>query len=159
VIRIVYYILVIIDHIISMSFESAITIILTALAVMLAILAIGIAVLAIWGYAGFKDFVREAARSHVSEAMAIKMKEYPGGSEVLESMKQLKERADMLEGIQNQLVAQPPPKPVASASNSEVQVTPIDKYPGEEDQLDASDRGENIQQNDPSAPDAGSGDS
>lgn len=138
------------------SYQEFISIILTALAVMLAVLAIGMAVLGVWGYLGFKDIVREAAKAHVSEAMAIKMQEYPGGAEVLESMKQLKEKADILEGIQNQLIAQPPPKPVASASNNEVQVTPIDKYPGEEDQQNASARGKSDQQSDPSTPDSGS---
>lgn len=127
-----------------MSYQEFISIMLTALGVMLAILAIGMAILAIWGYLGFKDIVRDAAKEHVSQAMAIKMQEYPGGADVLESMKQLKQKAEILEGIQNQLVAQPPPKPVATASNSEVQVTPIDKYPGEEEKRDAGTRGENI---------------
>ena len=111
-----------------MSFESAITIILTALGVMLAVLAIGIAVAAIWGYAGFKEFVREAAKTHVGEAMAIKMKEYPEGAKILDAMRQLVQRADVLEQLQNQLVTTPEPKSVETPSNNAVQ---IDKYPGE----------------------------
>jgi hypothetical protein len=138
------------------SYQELISIVLSALALMLAILALGMAVLGVWGYLGFKEIVREAAKAHVSEAMALKMQEYPGGAEVLETMRQLKEKAENLEGIQNQLIAQPPPKPIASASNTGVQVTPIDKYPGEEDRQDASARGESVQQSDPSAPDSGS---
>jgi MFS superfamily sulfate permease-like transporter len=112
----------------TMSFENAITIILTALGVMLAVLAIGIAVAAIWGYAGFKEFVREAAKTHVAEAMATKMKEYPEGTKVLDAMRQLAQRADVLEQLQNQLVTKPEPKIVETPSDNAVQ---IDKYPGE----------------------------
>jgi Na+-transporting methylmalonyl-CoA/oxaloacetate decarboxylase gamma subunit len=130
-----------------MSFESAIIIILTALAIMLAILAIGIAVMAIWGYAGFKDFVREAAKKHVAEAMTTKMKEYPEGARVLEAMQQLIVKTDLLEKLQNQLVTAPASKNIESASKSTIQGTAegkatvtaagtvlasIEPYPGEE---------------------------
>lgn len=53
-----------------MSFESAITIILTALGVMLAIVTLGIAGLAIWGYFGIRDSVKEMGTKKVDEAIA-----------------------------------------------------------------------------------------
>jgi hypothetical protein len=131
-----------------MTLETAVTIVLAALGVMLAILAIGIAVLAIWGYAGFKEFVKEAAKTHVSDAMTIKMKEYPGGTEVASLMRELRDRADVLEGIQNRLV--PPPDVVPAAGGAEDQVTPIAAYPGEEER-DARVKGEINSENEPPA--------
>jgi len=57
------------DAIAHMSFESAITIILTALAVMLAVVTIGIAGLAIWGYFGIRDSVKEMATKKVDDGV------------------------------------------------------------------------------------------
>jgi hypothetical protein len=105
-----------------MSFESAVIIILTALGVMLAVLAIGMAAAALWGYAGFKEFVREAAKSHVAEAMAVKMKEYPTADQLIQT-------------IQNQLIARTSANSVAPVTATDVQVDSASvapTYPGKE---------------------------
>jgi len=108
------------------SYQELITITLTALGVMLAALGIGIGVIAIVGYAGLKKGLHEMAKKHVEGAMAEKLKEYPSAAEIMET-------------LQNQLIAQPAPNAVESASNTGVQqnsTMPGGKlgqpYPGEE---------------------------
>jgi hypothetical protein len=136
-----------------MSFESAITIILTALAVMLAVVTIGIAALAIWGYIGLRDYLKEMADKRVDEAMKQALKKYPDAADMLKTMQRLRDQADFLDQVRNQVVTAPDPKIVESASKTGVQVgsaetplesvdqqaTPIAKYPGEGGKDDASD--------------------
>ena len=120
-----------------MSFESAIMIVLAALAVMLAALTIIVGIAAYWGYTGMKDTVKEVANKRVDEAMVAKMKEYPASKDVLEVFQQMKQRIDLLDKLQNQVVTSPPePKVVETASNN---ATVVDEeiakpavYPGEE---------------------------
>jgi hypothetical protein len=80
-----------------MSFESAITIILTALAVMLAVVTIGIAALAIWGYIGLRDYLKEMADKRVDEAMTQALKKYPDAADMLKTMQRLRDQADFLD--------------------------------------------------------------
>lgn len=129
-----------------MPYESAITIILTALAVMLAVVTLGIAGLAIWGYFGIRDSVKDMATKKVDEAMQTVLKEYPPAADILKVLQHLGEQADLMDAIRNQVVTAPDPKLVATASKPVVQeerpetplesvaqqVTPIEKYPGEE---------------------------
>ncbi len=129
-----------------MPYESAITIILTALAVMLAVVTLGIAGLAIWGYFGIRDSVKDMATKKVDEAMQTVLKEYPPAADILKVLRRLGEQADLMDAIRNQVVTAPDPKLVATASKPVVQeerpetplesvaqqVTPIEKYPGEE---------------------------
>jgi hypothetical protein len=136
-----------------MPFESAITIILTALAVMLAVVTIGIAALAIWGYIGLRDYLKEMADKRVDEAMTQALKKYPDAADMLKTMQRLRDQADFLDQVRNQVVTAPEPKIVETASNHGVQgvsaetplesvdqqVTPIAKYPGEGGKDDASD--------------------
>jgi hypothetical protein len=128
-IKVIYEITYICYRLVTMSFESAITIILTALAVMLALLAIGIAVLAIWGYAGLRDSVKDAATKHVTEAMGKKLREYPEAAELVALVRKMEMGLGALNQIQNQLVTSPVSNSIATASNSSVK---INKYPGEE---------------------------
>jgi hypothetical protein len=128
-----------------MSFESAITIILTALAVMLAVVTIGIAALAIWGYIGLRDSLKEIAASRVDEAMKEALKKYPDAADMLKTLQRLRDQADFMDQVRNQVVTAPDPKILESASKTSVQVghaetplesidqqvTPIEKYPGE----------------------------
>lgn len=133
-----------------MSFETAITIILTALAVMIAVVTLGVAGLAIWGYFGIRDSVKEMATKKVDEAVTEALKKYPAAADVLEALQRLKDQATLMDQLRNQVVTVPDPKFVAIASKSVVQVegvdtplesvdqqvTPIDKYPGEEGKSD-----------------------
>jgi hypothetical protein len=119
--------------ILSMSFESAITIILTALAVMLAALAIGIGVVAVWGYIGLRDSVKAAAEEHVAKTMREKLKDYPEAAEFI----RLKTEIQQQLALASQLTS-PATEKVAPASNNEVQEQPqiaevAPKYPGEEE--------------------------
>jgi hypothetical protein len=130
-----------------MSFESAITIILTALAVMLAVVTLGIGALAIWGYLGIRDSVRDMAGKRVDEALKETLRKYPDAAEIIRTMELVKAQADLLDQLRNQAVTAPEPKSVAIASKPvvqgevgetplesiEQQATPIAKYPGEED--------------------------
>jgi hypothetical protein len=139
-----------------MSYESAITIILTALAVMLAVVTLGIAALAIWGYIGLRDSLKETAAKRVDEAMMEALKKYPAAADMLKMMQRLGEQADFLDQVRNQIVIAPDPKIVETASKHSVQgvsaetplesvdqqITPIAKYPGEGRKDDASDDGQ-----------------
>jgi hypothetical protein len=130
-----------------MSFESAITIILTALGVMLAVVTLGIAALAIWGYFGIRDSVKEMASKKVDEAMAEALKKYPVAADMLRIMKRLGDQADFLDQMRNQSVTAQEPKFVEMASKPDVQegvgetplesiekqATPIARLPGEEE--------------------------
>jgi hypothetical protein len=129
-----------------MSFESAITIILTALAVILAAVTLGIGVLAIWGYFGIRDSVKDMATKKVDNAMAEALNKYPAAADMFRILKRLQDQADLRDQLRNQVVTSPDPKSVAIASKPVVQeepaetplesvsqqVTPIEKYPGEE---------------------------
>jgi hypothetical protein len=130
-IGIVYFILAICYRMVTMTFESAITIILTALAVMLALLAIGIAALAIWGYAGLRDSVKDAATKHVTESMQEKLQEYPEASELRALVSKMETGLGFLNQIQNQIVTSPASNSVATASKSSIKIS---QYPGEETQ-------------------------
>lgn len=134
-----------------MSFETAITIILTALAVILAVVTLGIGSLAVWGYFGIRDSVKDMAEKKLDEAMTEHLRKYPSAADMLNTMRRLNTQADFLDQARNRAVTSPDPKELASASNAGVkgehaetplesvaqQVTPIDKYPGEgEDDAD-----------------------
>jgi hypothetical protein len=139
-----------------MSFESAITIILTVLAVMLGVVTIGIAALAIWGYFGILDSVKETAAKKVDEAMVEALKKYPKAADMLALVERLSAYADVMDQIRDLVVAGHDPKVLVTASKPVVQegvpetpldsmdqqVTPIAKYPGEVDKDDASDSGQ-----------------
>jgi hypothetical protein len=114
----------------TMSFESAITIILAALAALLTALAIIIGLGAIWGWAGIK----EAASKAATDAMNRRMKEYPEPERMLELMSRMEEVLGSWESIQNQLVTGFAAEPVATASNAGVQqeTTVAPPYPGQE---------------------------
>jgi hypothetical protein len=130
-----------------MSFESAITIILTALGVMLAVVTLGIAGLAIWGYFGIRDSVKEMASKKVDEAVKEALNQYPDAADMLKVLKRLQEQANFLDQMRNQAVTVTEPKAVETTSKPvikeavaetplesiEKQATPIAKYPGEED--------------------------
>jgi hypothetical protein len=134
---------------ITVSLETAIIIILTALGLMLATLAIGCAVAAIWGYTGIKDFLKEMATKKVDEAMSTKLREYPPAADILKLVQNLQEKMDFFDQVQNQVVMAPEPNPVENASNTGIDlpasapvahsvavagqqaVTPIEPYPGE----------------------------
>jgi hypothetical protein len=142
-VEVLYYLIRMVYAILTMSYEGFVTILLTAIAVMLAILALGIGILAIWGYVGLRDSVKEAATKHVTMAMDLKLKEYPPASALVELVTRMEAGLGSLEIIQKQIVSKPESKEVAKTSNSAVQeekakvgtdVTPIAKYPGEEQQ-------------------------
>lgn len=138
-----------------MSFETAIAIILAALAVLVAVVTLGIAVMAIWGYFGIRDSVKDMAAKKVDEAVTAALKKYPDAAVVLRAVQRLNEQADLMDQLRNQVVTAPDPKSVANASKPIVQVertetplesvtqqvTPIAKYPGEEDESHASSSG------------------
>lgn len=111
----------------TMSFESAITIILTALAVMLAVLAIGIAVLAIMGYAGFKEMVKDAVGEQVDVAMTAKLQEYPQGAEIRALIDELKAQAALM----GKIGISPETDNQTAASNRSREPA-AQMYPGEE---------------------------
>lgn len=131
---------------------TSLTLVLAALAVLLTGLAIIIAVAAVWGYIGVRDSVKEMASKKVDEAMILKLKEYPAGADIVALLRRLEKYAGFLDAVQNQVITAPDPRSVAIASKPSVQgslpetplesvdqqVTPIEKYPGEEDG-DASD--------------------
>jgi hypothetical protein len=128
-----------------MSFESAITIILTALAVMLAIMAIAIGVAAIWGYSGIKDTVKDAATKQVQAAMIVKLKEYPEAAEILDLLQRLKTGVEFMDQMQSEIIASPESNTVENASNHVIKgvatkaspvaqenIAEAEPYPGEE---------------------------
>lgn len=140
----------------SMSFESAITIILTALGVMLAVVTIGIAGLAIWGYLGIRDSVKDMATKRVDEAVQAALQKYPEAERMLKAVKRLEEQAELWDQARNQvltgsepLVVERASKPVVQEGGAETplesvqqQITPIADYPGEVEKGDASASGQ-----------------
>jgi|ERR1039458_3049100 hypothetical protein len=130
-----------------LSYDSYLSIMLTALGVMVATFAILVGLAAIWGYAGLKDYVREIAITKVDVAVQEALKKYPNSADMFSTLKRLREHAEFLDEIRNKVVTAPEPKTVANASKSivqeevaetplesiEKQATPIAKYPGEED--------------------------
>jgi len=92
-------------------------VLLAALGVLLTALAIMIAIAAIWGYAGIK----EAAAKAATDAMALKMKEYPEPQTMLEMVSRMENILGSWNEIQNQLVTVLSRKPVAPASDAGVQ--------------------------------------
>jgi hypothetical protein len=146
-----------------MSFESAITIILTALAVMLAIMAIVLGVAAIWGYSGIRDTVKDIATKKVDDAMLLKLKEYPAAAEILDLLQRLKTGVEFMDQMQGQIILSPAPNTVENASKYAIKgdvptVFPVgqepiaeaEPYPGE-DKPNASSSGANPDKN--TAPD------
>lgn len=149
----------------TISFDSYLSIMLTALGVMVATFAILVGLAAIWGYAGLKDYVREMAIKKVDEAMDAHLKKYPDATKMIATLERLREQADFIDRIRNQVVITPEPKSVANASkpviqvdqspvpadiapatpleSTQEQVTPIEPWPGEEEADDNSDRDEN----------------
>jgi hypothetical protein len=133
---------------------TSLTLVLAALAALLTVLAIMIGIAAIWGYIGLRDSLKEMASKKVDEAMILKLKEYPDSANMVALVRRLERYAVFLDAVQNQVVTAPDPKSVAIASKPDVQgtrpetplesidqqVTPIEKYPGEEGG-DASDSG------------------
>lgn len=131
---------------------TSLTLVLAALAVLLTVLAIIIGIAAIWGYVGLRDSVKEMASKKVDEAMTLKLKEYPASADMVALVRRLEKYASFLDAVQSQVITAPDPKLVAIASKPDIQgkvpetplesvdqqVTPIEKYPGEEGN-DASD--------------------
>ncbi|MGA7220840.1 MAG: hypothetical protein WBX38_21170 [Candidatus Sulfotelmatobacter sp.] len=125
---------------------TALTLVLAALSALLTVLAIIIGVAAVWGYIGLRDSVKEMASKKVDEAMKLKLKEYPASADMVALVRRLERYANFLDVIQNQVITAPDPKSVAIASKPVIQgeipdtplesvdqqVTPIQKYPGEE---------------------------
>jgi len=134
------------------SYDSYLSIMLTALGVMVATFAILVGLAAIWGYAGLKDHLRDIAAKQVSAATEDALKKYPNSADMFKVLQRLKDQADLNDALRNQAVTIPDPKSVATASKSVVQgerseiplesadqqVTQIEKYPGEEDTPNAS---------------------
>jgi hypothetical protein len=125
---------------------TSLTLILAALGALLTILAIIIGIAAIWGYFGIRDSVKEMATKKVDDAMAEALKKYPASADMFKILQRLRDQADLMDQLRNQVVTTPDPKSVAIASKPVVQgerpetplesvsqqVTPIEKYPGEE---------------------------
>jgi hypothetical protein len=125
---------------------TSLTLVLAALAALLTVLAIIIGLAAVWGYVGLRDSVKEMASNKVDEAMKLKLKEYPASADMVALVRRLERYATFLDVIQNQVITAPDPKSVAIASKPDIQgevpetplesvdqqVTPIEKYPGEE---------------------------
>ena len=139
-----------------MSFESAITIILTALGIMLAVVTLGIAALAIWGYFGIRDSVKEMATKKVEEAMSEALQKYPDAGRMLNALKRLEQQAEFWDQLRNKavtgggepLVLETASKPVVKEGVAETplesvqqQITPIADYPGEVEKGNASGSG------------------
>jgi len=133
--------LLIVYKMLTMSYEGFVTIMLTAIAVMLAILAIIIAILAVFGYAGFKDAVRDAVSKSVGPIMAEKLKEYPDAAKFIELYESMETRLAFLDSVQNKIVSSPASESSPESSNlgaKETEAkkdkveTPIEPYPGEE---------------------------
>ena len=80
-----------------MTYETCVTIVLTALCAMLAILATGIGALAIWGYSGIKE-VKRSIESDVTKkadaALAAKLSEYPAAESIIQVFHQFKEQSE-----------------------------------------------------------------
>jgi hypothetical protein len=126
---------------------TSLTLVLAALAALLTVMAIIIGLAAVWGYFGIRDSVKEMAAKKVDEAMKEALQKYPKAADMLKTMQRLRDQADFLDQVRNQVLTAPEPKIVATASKSDVQrevpetplesvdqqVTPIKKYPGEED--------------------------
>jgi len=126
-------------------------VLLAALGVLLTALAIMIAIAAIWGYAGIK----EAAAKAATDAMALKMKEYPEPQTMLEMVSRMENILGSWNEIQNQLVTGAVTKPVAPASDAGVQQEPTvaPPYPGQEVQ-NVGTAPANLSAHDPGASDA-----
>jgi|SRR5260370_20803609 hypothetical protein len=104
-------------------------VLLAALGVLLTALAIIIAIAAIWGWAGIRDGAAKAA----TDAANFKMKDYPTAERMLELTSRMETVLGSWDSIQNQLVTGAATKPVAPASNTDVQqeTTVAPPYPGE----------------------------
>lgn len=104
-----------------MSYETCVTIVLTALCAMLAVLAIGIGALAFWGYSGIKQ-VRKSIEADVTkkadEALAAKLSEYPDATSIIQAFDQFKEQSVLMEQLRNQMTPTES-NSVAGTSNSE----------------------------------------
>jgi hypothetical protein len=112
----------------TMTFESAIVIILTALGVMLTALAIMIGMAAIWGYRGISDSVTGAATKHVTETMGRLMSAYPPPEQLTAIVARIQTSMDLMELLRKQVLMSVPPKEeVEPASNASVQ---LPSYPG-----------------------------
>lgn len=133
----------------AMSYETCVTIVLTALCAMLAILAVGIGALAIWGYSGFQE-VRKSMEADVAkkadEALAAKLSEYPDAKSIIQVFDQFKEQSALMEQLRNQMTPTES-NSVAEASNREqdklaeqVSGSIADDYPtGQEARINAND--------------------
>jgi hypothetical protein len=135
---------------------ASLTLVLAALAALLAVMTIIIGIAAVWGYFGIRDSVKDMAIKKVDDAMKEALEKYPNAADMLKTMQRLRDQADFLDQVRNQVVTAPEPKIVETASKQgvqrdiaetplesvEQQVTPIAKYPGEESKDDASDDGQ-----------------
>jgi len=136
-----------------LNYEAFLTLMLTALGVMVALFTIFVGLAAIWGYAGFRDVVRDMAKKEVADAVTETLKKYPDSADILRVLRRLEEQADLGDRLRNQAVTSPEPKTVAKASKPiveegveetpldsiEKQATPIARLPGEEDSHGNSD--------------------
>jgi hypothetical protein len=91
-----------------MSYETCVTIVLTALCAMLAILALGIGALAIWGYAGIqelKNSLREEVKQKAADALATKLQEYPDAATIIQQFTILQSQSDTVAALRSQLAS------------------------------------------------------
>jgi hypothetical protein len=120
-VRAIYYAIFAVYAIATMSFESAIMIVLAALTAFLAALAIVIGVVAIFGYVSIKEGVTLAADKKVTAAMDLKMAAYPDPLEMADLKERMEFAIGAWEQLQNQIVTDPVTKDVTAASNVTVQ--------------------------------------
>ena len=132
-----------------MTYETCVTIVLTALCAMLAILAIGIGALAVWGYSGIQEVRKSIAldvTTKADAALAAKLREYPDAESIIQVFNRFKEQSDLMEQLRNQMTP-PESNSVAEASNTEQDEvsgqgsgTIADDYPkGQEARFNAND--------------------
>lgn len=155
----------------TLNYDAFLTLMLTALGVMVALFTIFVGLAAIWGYAGFRDIVRDMAKREVAKAVTEKIKKYPDEARMFSILNRLEAQGELLDEAQNRIAeSQPAPKVVETASIHQVQqtqgdagaaptplddiqqqVTPIEEYPGEtkDKTNDSSDSGKGGGNSDP----------
>ncbi len=104
-----------------MTYETCVTIVLTALCAMLAILAIGIGALAIWGYSGIQKVRKSIAADITTKAdaaLTAKLSEYPDAESIIQVFNRFKEQSELMEQLRNQMTS-PGSNSIAEASNTE----------------------------------------
>jgi hypothetical protein len=111
-----------------MSYETCVTIVLTALCALLAALAIIIGGAAIWGYKGVIEALTNEVKEKADAALQEKLREYPAAAEMID----IRNRLQVVELVRASIT--PEPNGLAEASN-----TVQDKGRGDESQTLAQD--------------------